>query len=294
MTDKRADAGELSPNKNTPERPQVIYVVSGGVGASGEQLVRTVLAQFPGADFTVKLFPKVFTIGQVEYIFETALARQAIVVHTFVDSKLREEARKVAQSSGVIAIDLVGPLIENIANQLSQEPLGKPGLYRQLYRSYFDRIAAMDYGLSHDDGKNPHGWSEAEIVLLGASRVGKTPISLYLSVLGWKVANVPLIAGIEPRDELWGLDKRRLVGLTITPGELIEFRKHRQRALGVGGYHSDYIDPQKVYEEIDAIETYLKRQRIPIIDVTGKPIETAADEVIRLIRRKLNKEDDVS
>lgn len=266
---------------------QTIFILSGGVGASGEQLVRTVIAQFPDSNFAIEVFPKVFNRGQVEQIFTDALAKEAIVAHTFVDPKLREEVIEIAEEKGLLAIDLVGPIMNNLGEKLNQDPLGKPGLYRQLYRSYFERISAMDYGLEHDDGKNPGGWSEAEIVLLGASRVGKTPISLYLSVLGWKVANVPLVAGIMPREDLFKLDRRRLVGLTIAPSELIEYRIHRQRYLGVGATRSDYIDPRKVYEEIEAIELFFRKQRISTLDVTGKPIETTADEIIQLVRRKI-------
>lgn len=266
---------------------QKIYILSGGVGASGEQLVRTVMAQFPEMNISIEIYSKVFSREQVEMAFSDALKNDAIITHTFVDAQLREEAKNLAEEFEVPAIDLVGPLMENLAEKLNQTPLGKPGLYRQLYQSYFDRISAMDYSLDHDDGKNPSGWSEAEIILLGASRVGKTPISLYLSVLGWKVANVPLFAEIEPREELFNLNRMRLVGLTIAPSELIEYRKHRQSVLGVGGTYSDYIDPPKVFEEIQAIERFFRRQGIPILDVTGKPLESVSDEIIRLIRRKI-------
>jgi regulator of PEP synthase PpsR (kinase-PPPase family) len=245
------------------------------------------MAQFPHSEILVEVFPKVFNCEQVEKIFAEAIAEDAVVTHTFVDPKLREFTKNIAADVNLPSIDLVGPLMENLGNKLNQIPMGKPGLYRQLYRSYYDRISAMDYGLEHDDGKNPEGWSDAEIVLLGASRVGKTPISLYLSVLGWKVANIPLVAGIMPREELALLDKRRLVGLTIAASELIEYRKHRQRSLGVGGMRSDYIDPSKVFEEIETIEDFLRRRQISIIDVTGKPIETTADEIIRLLKRKI-------
>ena len=244
------------------------------------------MAQFPDSNISIDIFPKVFNLEQVEMAFSEALAQDAIVTHTFVDPILREQAKELVNESDLISIDLVGPLIESLAEKLGKEPLGKPGLYRQLYQSYFDRVSAMDFGLNHDDGKNPDDWDEAEIVLLGASRVGKTPLSLYLSVLGWKVANVPLVAGLQPREEIFNLDKRKMVGLTVAPGELIEYRKHRQRSLGVGLSKSDYIDPEKVYEEIETIESFFRRQGISTLDVTGKPIETTADEIIQLIRRK--------
>jgi regulator of PEP synthase PpsR (kinase-PPPase family) len=271
------------------KRSIALYIMSGGVGSSGEHLARTVMAQFPDANITVEIYPKVFTKKQVQQILRNAAEVGAIVTHTFVDPKLRRTVEKTSQQLKLVAIDLVGPLMENMSEKMSQEPLGKPGLYRQLYRSDLDRIDAMHYALNHDDGRNFQGWVEAEIVLLGASRVGKTPICLYLSVLGWKVANVPLVAGISPRDELFEMDKRRVIGLTIAPSELIDHRKHRQSTLGVVRVNSDYINPQKVYEEIDEIEKFLRRNGISTIDVTGKPIETSADEIVRLVRRKLKR-----
>jgi [pyruvate, water dikinase]-phosphate phosphotransferase / [pyruvate, water dikinase] kinase len=262
-----------------------IYVISGGVGGSGEQVARTVLAQFQDAPVTLKIIPKVFREDHVENIFRQAAEEGALVVHTFVDEGLRLRAQELSDELALDAVDLVGPLIQPLADKLQQIPLGKPGLYRQLYQSYFERVAAMDYTLDHDDGQNPAGWSEAEIILVGASRVGKTPLSLYLSVLGWKVANVPIVTGIPPRDELFALDRGQIVGLTIDPTKLVEHRQHRQRRLGVGADKSDYVNAQKVFEELQTIEDLLHRHGIPMIDVTGKPIETSADEVLRKVKR---------
>jgi regulator of PEP synthase PpsR (kinase-PPPase family) len=266
-----------------------VFVISGGVGSSGEQIVRTVLAQFPHSDVSIQVFPKVNTKKRVKQILNDAHNTGAIVAHTFVDPGLRWIVKKYSKQVKVVTVDLIGPLMENLAIKLKQEPLGKPGLYRQLFKSYFDRIDAMDYALDHDDGKNQKGWASAEIILLGASRVGKTPISLYLSVLGWKVANIPLVAGIKPREILFDLDQRRLVGLTIAPSDLIEHRQHRQRLLGVINIDTDYIDPVKVFEELEEIEKFYRRNRIPIVNVTGKPIESCADEVIKLVRKKLKR-----
>jgi len=266
-----------------------IFIISGGVGSSGEQLIRTVLAQFPNSNVSIQIFPKVSTKKQVCQILDNAALSEALVVHTFVDPRLRNVVKKYTQNVGVVAIDLIGPLVENLADKLDQVPLGKPGMYRQLYKSYFDRIDAMDFTLAHDDGKNPQGWDRAEVVLLGASRVGKTPISLYLSVLGWKVANIPIVPGVPPREILFEIDQRRLIGLTIAPGELIQHRQHRQRLLGVISVNTDYVDPVKVYEELDLIEKLFRRHRIPMVNVTGKPIETSADEVLRLVRRNMKR-----
>lgn len=263
-----------------------IYILSGGVGSSGEQLARTVLAQFRDADVSLQIFSKVVHKAKAREIVDQAAEQNALIIHTFVDPKLRKAVQLYADGKGVVALDLIGPFIEELAQRLQKEPLGTPGLYRQLHKSYFDRIDAMDYALNHDDGRHPEGWRDAEIILLGASRVGKTPLSLYLSVLGWKVANIPLIPGILPHKTFGELDKQRVIGLTIAPGELIEHRQHRQNRLGVTNNETDYVNPPKVYEEIEAVEKFLNQNGIPIIDVSGKPIETSADEVVRLIKRK--------
>jgi len=274
-------------NATPPEIPS-IYIISGGVGASGEQLVRTAITQFEGIDVPVRVFPKVFTKLQVGQILQSAEEDSALVVHTFVDAKIRSEVKKRARELGIAEIDLMGTLMEKLAALFQREPLEKPGLYRQLHKSYFDRIDAMDYTFSHDDGQNPDGWGNAEFILLGPSLVGKTPLSLYLSILGWKVANVPLVPGIPPPRALFDHDKRRMVGLTIDASTLVQHRVHRQKRLGVSGNGKpDYVDPVKVFEEIDTIEALLRKEGIPIIDVTEKPIETTAAEVVRHVTRKI-------
>jgi len=237
----------------------------------------------------IEVFPKLYTTDQVGQILHEAIKIGAVVSHTFVDPELRQFVRGFAANHQLPTVDLIGPLMDDLSEKLGIEPVGKPGLYRQLFKSYFERIDAMDFSLAQDDGKNPAGWNLAEIIILGVSRVGKTPISIYLSVLGWKVANIPLIGGIPPRKEIFSIDTRRMVGLTIAPSELIEHRRHRQKKLGVGGKDTDYIDPQKVYEEIEEAERFLRKIGITTIDCTGKPIESSADEIVQLVKRKLER-----
>ncbi len=274
--------------KDTPTKIPSIYIISGGVGASGEQLVRTAIAQFEGMDVSVRVFPRIFTKKQAKQILQSAAEDGALVAHTFVNAKIRRVVHKYARELNIVEIDLIGSLMEQFRESFRREPLEKPGLYRLLYKSYFDRIDAMDYTFSHDDGQHPEGWGGAEFILLGPSRVGKTPLSLYLSILGWKVANVPLVPEIPPPATLFEQDKRRMVGLTIDPSALVQHRKHRQKRLGViGDGHPAYIDPLKVFEEIESIAALLRKEGIHIIDVTEKPIETSAAEVVRYVTRKI-------
>jgi [pyruvate, water dikinase]-phosphate phosphotransferase / [pyruvate, water dikinase] kinase len=263
-----------------------IYVVSGGVGSSGDQLVQTVLAQFPENRVNLDIVGSVRSVEQIEEVVNQARETGALVVHTLVDAHLREFLTARSHQEGVVAIDLVGSLLAWLAETLGREPLADPGRYRKLHREYFERVAAIEYTMAHDDGKDPAGWHSAEIVLVGVSRTGKTPLSLYLSVLGWKVANVPIVPGVPESPELSRLDRRRVVGLTIEAGQLLIHRKQRQARLGAPGF-SAYVDPAAVYEEIQTAEQRFHEGGFAIVDVTDKTIETSADEIIRLINRHI-------
>lgn len=270
-------------NKNIPPP---IYIVSGNVGALGEQAVRTIVPQFPGVDVPIEMVTQVHDLAQIEAVVEEAARTGGTIVHTLTNSALRYQMIELARKRNVTAVDLVGPLIERLAELLGQEPVGKPGLYRQMNLAYFKRVEAIDFTLAHDDGKNFQGWAEAEIVLVGPSRVGKTPLGLFLSMKGWKVANVPLVPGVPPRPELFDLDRRRVIGLKIDPAELLAHRQYRQSSLGVGG-QSDYDDPVKLYEEVEVAQQVFRRGGFKVIDVTNKPIETSAAQVITAVTRQL-------
>jgi hypothetical protein len=264
------------------QQSHTIIIVSGGVGASGEQLVHTVLAQFPDRPVQVITISNVRFENQIEEAIERARVSGATLVHTMVDEKLRASLVSLATRQGVAAFDFMGPLLMHLTQVLGRPPAGQPGLYRKLNKAYFDRVGAIEYTLAHDDGQKPETWSQAEIVLVGVSRSGKTPLSLYLSVLGWSVVNVPLVMGLDLPPELFQLDRRRVIGLKIEAGQLLAFRQQRQQRLGVAG-PSDYTNPEKIYEELQNAVNIFRRGGFLVIDVTDKPIETTADEIIRLI-----------
>jgi regulator of PEP synthase PpsR (kinase-PPPase family) len=267
------------------ERVPPIYVVSGGTGASGEQVVYTVLAQFPDNRVEVEVVAHVRLLAQLNDVIERCAHEGGTIVHTLTEEGLRDEMTRRADRQGVAAIDLMGPLLDRLTGLLQREPLGDPGLYRRLNRAYYERVAAIDYAMAHDDGKAPGGWSEAEIVLVGVSRVGKTPLSMYLAVMGWKAANVPLVPGIEPPSRLFELDPRRVVGLTMDPTRLAFHREQRRKHLGASGLEA-YTDPTAIYGELEAAREVFRRGGFTTIDVTDNPIEASANVVADLMARR--------
>mgnify|MGYP001567083444 CR=1 FL=1 len=269
-----------------PQTGPPIFVVSGGDGQSGEHLARTILAQYERVDVPIIVRRNVRSESQLQEIVEEARHTKGFIVHTLVNETLRETLNFLVHQYHLPAFDLAGPLLAWYTAALGQAPLGEPGRYRQQREEYFRRVEAMDYTVSHDDGRNPSGWSQAEIVLVGVSRVGKTPLSRYLSTLGWKAANVPLVRGQSPPAELFWVDRRRVVGLTMNPGEIILYRRSRQQHLGVPG-GGEYDNPAAVYEEMDEARRLFRRCGFAVVDLTDKPMERSADEILAAVHRRL-------
>ena len=258
-----------------------ILIVSGGTGFSGEQLLRTVLAQFPAAAVEISVIPGVRRPEQLESVVERAQLAGGLIAHTLVDDELRLTLERLARSHGVLAVDLIGPLLAQLQVVLGTDPIGQPGLYREQNREALERTEAIDYTIAHDDGCHPEGWRQANIVLVGVSRVGKTPISLYLASLGWKVANVPLIGG-EPPPELFQLYRRRVVGLAIDPDQLLVHRRWRERRLKVSLSES-YSNPLKLREELEAARRVFLQGGFAVVDITNKPVEVSAKEILEAV-----------
>ena len=108
---------------------------------------------------------------------------------------------------------------------MGTQPRSQPGLFHPFDSAYLDRVEAIDFTVRHDDGQNVLDLDQAEIVLVGVSRTSKTPLSIYLAYRGWRVSNVPLVAGVEPPPQLFQLPRRKVVGLTIKPERLVELRQ---------------------------------------------------------------------
>ena len=257
-----------------------IFIISGGVGASAEQLVYSVLAQYPNRCVPITTLGNVRHPEQIQEILTQAKAKHALIVHTMVDSAMRHYLVATAEALDLTAVDLMGGVIEWLSDQLAVKPLEEPGLYRRLNRAYFERVSSIEFTMAHDDGKSPEGWKNADLLLLGVSRVGKTPLSLYLAVLGWRVANLPIVPGITLPDELQQQDPAKMLGLTISADQVLTYRLQRQARLGVVG-PSAYIDPEEIYQEIKDASRLFNRLGVDVIDMTDLTIEMAADEIVK-------------
>ena len=273
--------------KRKPPRP--FYIVSGGDGTSGKHVMRTALAQFEGADVPINVVPRVRTERQLKKVLQSARDEGATVLHTLVDAKLRLALVGQARDLSVRQIDLIGRVMNRLGSVLGQEAMGQPGRYRQLREEYFDRVDAIEFAVTHDDGRRPDELHQADIVILGVSRVGKTPLTMYLSMMGWRGANVPFARAFHPPDGLAEVDERRVVGLTVDPSRLHGHRTMRTRRLK-NDTNVIYTDTDNIREEVRRALLYYKQQGFPGGNATDKPIEESSEEVLNAVAERFGDE----
>jgi len=225
------------------------------------------------------------TAKEVRQVVKEAARVGGTIVHTLALPELRQEILAEGRRRLVVTIDLMGPLVDRLRDTLELSPLAQPGLLRQLDESYYERIGAIDFAVRHDDGRNPGDLPQAELVLVGVSRTSKTPISIFLAYRGWRVANVPLIADLEPPPALFKVKRHRVVALTIQPERLVMLRQVRANRL-LRGLAMDYASREHVQRDLDWAELIVRRGRWVSVDVTNKSIEEAAAEITALYERR--------
>lgn len=256
-----------------------VIVASDGTGRTAEQALNAAFTQYEGTDLEVIVKPGIRTRLQVLEVVEEALAKKAFIVHTLVSNEIRSIMLETARRMNVEAIDLMGPLLLRLSNLFANAPSEKPGLFHEINRDYFRRIEAMEYTFRHDDGQRDHELDKADIILLGVSRTFKTPLSIYLAIKGWLVANVPIVLDVRPPEILYRIDPQKIFGLTTYPSHLALLRKTRHEHLGglTGGYASyDYVARELRF----ANNIFQLHPQWTVINVTSKAIEEIASEIL--------------
>lgn len=274
-------------DNNKKTFPSPIYVVSGGRGLAGNNMVQSLLIQYPDNDIPVIIVPHVSNEDEIFDIVMQAKTDGGLIAHTMVNPDLRKIINELCDEFGVRKTDFMGDLAYHLDSTLGIEPLKHPGLYREINQQYFERIESIEYTLSHDDGMSPERLQRAEIILTGVSRAGKTPLSVYLAMYGWKVANVPLVKGIQPPKELFEVDPKRVFGLHIGVSQLIAHRKKRIQSWN-NHQNESYIDEKIVKGEIRNAMFIFDKGGFSVLNVNNKPIESTANEILNLMSKRFS------
>lgn len=267
-----------------------IFIVSDSTGDTAEKIVSAALRQFDAQNVNTEIFSLIRSDDEIEEVIQRAADQEALIAHTMVDSQQRTLLQNLCSEADIDEIDLIGPLMGKLATLLSAEAKALPGGLHAVNAEYFRRIEAVEFAVKNDDGQHPRNLRKSDIVLVGISRTSKTPLSTYLAQRGYKVANVPLVMGIEPPKELFEIDQRRIFALSIDSRALFRIRQSRLQSLGMPADTSygmrDHIDKEIQY----ANQIFEANPHWPLINVTDRAIEETAAELSSL-RKKMMQDD---
>ena len=253
-----------------------IYAISDSLGGTSQKLLSAVMAQYPDLIFNNSYrFPFINKESELLDILQDAIKDDAVVISTLVDSHLAATAREFSRVNHLSYLDLMNPFFEIIKEKTGTQPIEVPGVLHRLDTEYFNKISAIEFAVKYDDGKNPQGFLESDLVILGVSRTSKTPLSIYLANKGYKVSNLPLIPEVPLPQILDKVDRRRMIGLVCDPDKLAKVRSNRLDALGLTQATS-YTDIEKIYEELDYSKKVFQKYQAHVINMTDKSIEETA------------------
>ena len=267
-----------------------IQLLSDGTGETALAVLKAVLVQYEHEEAVhISRHRNIRTKEQVESLFKKFKQENKenqIVVYTLILSESRKLIRELCKKYEVRGVDLLEDLI-NIFDQLLESREKQPGILRVVNEDYFKRIEAMEFFLKHDDGQLTKDLELADIILVGVSRTSKTPLSLFLSNKGWKVANIPLVYNIPPPENLFKVDQKKIVALTIHPDYLLKIRKNRLEKFGYDPAGGHYASREQVYKEVEAIRVLFHKQKWPVLDVTDIALEETAGEIVRIVSKRM-------
>lgn len=278
-----------------------IYIVSDGTGWTAENSVSVALAQFEHClaehvcSVNTHMFSGIDDMERLIEIVKQAAKEDGMLVYTLADPSMAESARKACKLWDVLSTDVLGPITKAIASHLGVSPSGIPrwgaGRNSPLNEDYFQRIEAIEFTIKQDDGAQPQNLKKADIVLTGVSRTGKTPLSIYLAQKGYKVANVPIVMGVELPKTLFEISSHKVFGLTINPVVLQAIRRTRAKTLGLA--ESDechYSEMDYVKQDLEyARKIFAQNPSWPVIEVTSKAVEETAAIILGLYQDRKQK-----
>ncbi len=275
---------EQSPAEPRPATARTVFFVSDGTGITAETFGHSVLTQFELRFRQIRL-PFIDTVDKARdaarKINEMAAVdgQRPIIFSTLVQAELSSIIR---QCNGM-HMDLFQTFVAPLELELGVKSTHTIGRSHNIVDSeeYKNRIEAINFSLAHDDGQSHRNLADADVILVGVSRSGKTPTSLYLAMqYGIKAANYPLIPDDFERGKLPSAlyeFKNKIFGLTITPERLTEIRNERRAG-------SKYASIENCRYEVNEAEMMMKREGIRWLSSTTKSIEEISTTILQEIK----------
>ena len=263
-----------------------VYLVSDSTGETLDRIFLSLKSQFANFEYEKKEFAFVRTEHQIDKIIkECNDLDNSLILYTIVETKLAKYIYSESLKNKVPCFGILGNLILSFSKLLNQKAIHKPSAQHVLDEDYYKRIEAIQFTMSHDDGKKIDDIENADVILLGVSRTSKTPTSIYLANRGYKTINIPLVPNQNIPKGLSDNQTACVVGLIADPERLADIRRNRV-AIMKDYKLKDYTDLQFIKKELLESKNIFKRNNWPVIDVTRRSVEETAASILKIIEIK--------
>jgi len=253
-----------------------IALLSDATGETVTAAAEAVASQFVGTSVEITMYPFVRSVERAKSLVE-GFEKVDLAIYTIVHKEITEIVEKASKKHKFKAISLLEPVMKAFENLNGFQPSGQPGKQYKVDKDYLERVSAIDYAISHDDGLSSDYLLQADVILVGVSRTSKTPTCIYLAYQGVRAANVPLVPGQSVPDSFAEALNAGVpaIGLIASPTRLSQVRQHRLKVLGSPELDS-YAETKDIQNELASARLFFDKFSLPVIDVTRRSIEETA------------------
>ena len=276
--------GERWNGRSFPDEENVdLYVLSDCLSDVAEACASWITRRFDKTGIEITRFGSLSGEDKILEVLDEASRSDAVVLHCFLSGEFRRLVNEPCLRRGIDRYDAFSPVLTTLEQTAGKGAKEDRGLLHPMDNEYFRRVRAVEYTIAADDGGNPSILKEADVVIVGISRTGKSPLCMYLAHRGVMAANVPLVPGIEPPPQLFRIPPSRIVGLIRSPGSLGEIRTRRMSMMGLAPEESNYVRSEEILREIEYASGIMEHLGIVVFDVTRRAIEETAHEILALL-----------
>ena len=261
-----------------------MHLVSDSTGETVSSVARSAMAQFDVEGIIEHDWALIRTPKQMEKVLKAIEEEPGIVLFTIVDERLKTMLQDFCQEQNLPCVPILNRVIRELSAFLGAETTSVVGAQHELDEDYFERVEAIHFALAHDDGQLTDELDLADVIVLGVSRTSKTPTCVYLSYRGLKAANIPIVPGMLLPEHIYELKRPLVVGLVINPERLLQIRKSRLLQLHEDR-ETDYVDIEKIKEEVTEARKLFSKNKWPVIDVTRKSVEETCATIVKLCQK---------
>ena len=266
-----------------------IYLISDSTGETLDRIFLALKAQFKNIKYKVHPYSFTRTENQILKILENAKKDEnPVILYTIVDNNLAKYLGNACGVKKIPCFGVLGNLILNLSKILNQKASHEPSGHHALNEEYYDRMEAIQFTMSHDDGNLVNDIEKSDIILIGVSRTSKTPTAIYLANKGFKTSNIPLVnENSLPKRLRDNPNITCVVGLNTEPERLVDIRRNRMNSLKENESRN-YTSIENIKKEVADAKKTFQKYKWPSIDVTRKSVEETAASIIKIHEIYLN------